>query len=66
MIWLLALVAVGALAVILFLVLDRPRQEPGVVSFRRHIDALSVESRRESMDRVRRQDHRTIDDPGLR
>lgn len=66
MIWLLALVAIGALAVILFLVLDRPRQEPGVVSFRRHIDALSVESRRESMDRVRRQDHRTIDDPGLR
>lgn len=66
MIWLLGLVAVGALAVILYLVLDRPRQEPGVVSFRRHIDALSVESRRESMDRVRRPDQSTIDDPGLR
>jgi len=29
------------------------RQEPGVVSFRKHIDALSPESRREVMDRVR-------------
>ena len=66
MIWLLGLVALGAVGVILFLVLDRPRQEPGVVSFRRHIDALSVDSRRESMDRVRRQENRTIDDPGLR
>lgn len=66
MIWLLGLVAVGALGVIVYLVLDRPRQEPGVVTFRRHIDALSVDSRRESMDRVRRQEHRTIDDPGMR
>jgi len=30
-----------------------PRQEPGVVSFRKHIDALSPEARREVMDRVR-------------
>ena len=29
------------------------RQEPGVVSFRKHIDALSPEARREVMDRVR-------------
>lgn len=31
------------------------RQEPGVVRFRKHIDALSPESRREVMDRVRPQ-----------
>ena len=31
------------------------RQEPGVVSFRKHIDALSPEARREVMDRVRPQ-----------
>lgn len=30
-----------------------PRHEPGVVSFRKHIDALSPEARREVMDRVR-------------
>ena len=52
MIWvLLALVVV--VASILVLVLRRPRQEPGVTSFRRHIDALSPEARREVMDRVR-------------
>ena len=32
----------------------RPRQDAGLTSFRRHIDALSPESRREVMDRVRR------------
>ena len=31
----------------------RPRQDAGLTSFRRHIDALSPESRREVMDRVR-------------
>ena len=31
----------------------RPRQDAGIISFRRHIDALSPESRREVMDRVR-------------
>ncbi len=31
----------------------RPRQDAGVTSFRRHIDALSPEARREVMDRVR-------------
>lgn len=30
-----------------------PRHEPGVVNFRKHIDALSPEARREVMDRVR-------------
>lgn len=31
----------------------RPRHDSGVTSFRRHIDALSPESRREMQDRVR-------------
>ena len=31
----------------------RPRQDAGLTSFRRHIDALSPESRREVVDRVR-------------
>jgi len=30
-----------------------PRQDAGMTSFRRHIDALSPEARREVMDRVR-------------
>lgn len=47
------------------------RQEPGVVSFRKHIDALSPEARREVMDRVRPQQQPTMQpkpknvDPGL-
>jgi uncharacterized membrane protein len=32
----------------------RPRQDEGMQSFRRHIDALSPEARREVMDRARR------------
>jgi hypothetical protein len=32
---------------------SRPRQETGVANFRRHIDALSPEARREVQDRVR-------------
>ena len=35
----------------------RPRQDSGLTSFRRHIDALSPESRREVMDRVRPSEH---------
>jgi uncharacterized membrane protein len=31
----------------------RPRHDAGVASFRRHIEALSPESRREVQDRVR-------------
>ena len=31
----------------------RPRQDAGLTSFRRHIDALSPEARREVVDRVR-------------
>jgi hypothetical protein len=32
----------------------RPRQDDGMASFRRHIDALSPEARRDVMDRARR------------
>ena len=42
------LVAIGLIAYT-----RRPRQDAGLTSFRRHIDALSPESRREVMDRVR-------------
>ena len=42
------LVIIGVLAY-----MRRPRQDSGLTSFRRHIDALSPESRREVMDRVR-------------
>lgn len=52
MIWVLVAIVVVALAV-LVIVARKPRQEPGVASFRRHIDALSPEARREVMDRVR-------------
>ncbi|MEO6158864.1 MAG: periplasmic heavy metal sensor [Ilumatobacteraceae bacterium] len=34
-------------------VFRRPRQDPGIAGFRRHIDALSPESRRAVQDRVR-------------
>ncbi len=48
------LIAVAAVAGAGAVVLSRrPRQDAGVTSFRRHIDALSPEARREVMDRVR-------------
>ena len=46
------LVAIGLIAYS-----RRPRQDSGLTSFRRHIDALSPESRREVMDRVRPTEH---------
>ena len=52
------LVAAAILFVIVIAVLIARRNrhdEPGVVSFRKHIDALSPEARREVMDRVRPQ-----------
>jgi hypothetical protein len=59
---------IGAAAVVLLAVIGliaytrRPRQDAGLTSFRRHIDALSPESRREILDRARpTQDD---DDPG--
>ena len=52
-----AVIAVAAVALLLVIGLiayaRRPRQDAGLTSFRRHIDALSPESRREVMDRVR-------------
>lgn len=53
MIWIVVAI-VAVVGLLLWYVLSRrPHQEPGVVSFRRHIDALSPEARREVMDRVR-------------
>ena len=52
-------VVIAAAAALLLLIIGliaykrRPRQDAGLTSFRRHIDALSPESRREVMDRVR-------------
>ena len=46
-----AVVLVVAIALIAYT--RRPRQDAGLTSFRRHIDALSPQSRREVMDRVR-------------
>jgi hypothetical protein len=54
-IWVLIGVAAAAMGAAWFVLARRPRQEPGVASFRRHIDALSPEARREVMDRVREQ-----------
>ncbi|HZX56871.1 MAG TPA: hypothetical protein VFE86_19450 [Ilumatobacteraceae bacterium] len=52
------LVIVGVAVVLIVAILliaytRRPKQDAGLTSFRRHIDALSPESRREVMDRVR-------------
>ena len=52
-------VVIAVAAVVMLLVIGliaytrRPRQDAGLTSFRRHIDALSPESRREVVDRVR-------------
>jgi hypothetical protein len=52
-----AVIAVAAVVLLLVIGLiaytRRPRQDAGLTSFRRHIDALSPQSRREVMDRVR-------------
>lgn len=53
MIWLLVVVVVVALAAFVVLRGRSRHEEPGVHSFRRHIDALSPEARREVIDRVR-------------
>jgi hypothetical protein len=56
-----AVIAVAAVVLLLAIGLiaysRRPRQDSGLTSFRRHIDALSPESRREVMDRVRPSQH---------
>jgi hypothetical protein len=48
-----AVAAVILIAIGLLVYMRRPRQDAGLTSFRRHIDALSPEARREVMDRVR-------------
>jgi hypothetical protein len=52
-----AVIAIAAIVLLLVIgiiaYMRRPRQDSGLTSFRRHIDALSPESRREVMDRVR-------------
>ena len=63
-----ALVAVLVVAVVIFGTRRRPDQDDGMQTFRRHIDALSPEARREVMDRARRHEagRDVIDDPGTR
>jgi hypothetical protein len=59
-----AVVVVVIAVVVWLVVVRRPRQDAGIVGFRRHIDALSPESRREVQDRVREQHDRDDDSPG--
>ena len=55
-------IIVIAVAVMIWLgLVRRPRQDAGIVGFRKHIDALSPESRREVQDRVREQQDRADD-----
>ncbi|MBI4935160.1 MAG: hypothetical protein HY828_14860 [Actinobacteria bacterium] len=61
MIWILVAIAAVAMLGVWYLLARRPRQEPGVVSFRRHIDALSPEARREVIDRARKRDDEETD-----
>jgi hypothetical protein len=63
-IWILVAIAAVAMLGVWYLLARRPRQEPGVVSFRRHIDALSPEARREVMDRVRPPEADDTEGPG--
>jgi len=61
-----AIIGVVAFVAIFFavrIIKAGPRGEPGVVSFRKHIDALSPEARREVMDRVRPPDRDNPDEP---
>ncbi len=53
MIWILVVIAAVAIVATWYALSRNSGQEPGVESFRRHIDALSPEARREVMDRVR-------------
>jgi preprotein translocase subunit SecG len=50
-----AAIVVVVLIVGVLIIRGGSREEPGVVSFRKHIDALSPEARREVLDRVRPQ-----------
>lgn len=61
MTWFVLLVALGACAAVL-VTRSRRRVEPGMATFRRHIDALSPEARREVVDRVNRHRESSPDD----
>lgn len=56
MTWIIAAAIVGLGAAIVVRVRIRSRHESGITNFRRHIDALSPEARREVMRRVRPDD----------
>lgn len=48
-------IVVALIVVVALLVMSRrPRQDEGIQNFRRHIDALSPEARRDVHDRARR------------
>ena len=49
-----AVIVVLLVGVLFLAVRRRPRQDDGLRSFRRHIDALSPEARREVQERARR------------
>jgi hypothetical protein len=53
-----AIVVIAIVAAVVVMVRGhrRPRQDEGMQSFRRHIDALSPEARREVIDRARKHD----------
>ena len=55
-------VAVVVVVAVALWITRTSREETGVANFRRHIDALSPESRREVMERVQRR--RDSDSPG--
>lgn len=51
------LIAVAVLGLAVFVYVRRmPRDDAGMASFRRHIDALSPEARRDVIERVRERD----------
>jgi hypothetical protein len=50
------IIAMVAAVGVMFRMRRRPRQDEGMHSFRRHIDALSPEARREVIDRARKHD----------
>ncbi len=49
-----AIVVMLVVAVAILALRRRPRQDEGMQTFRRHIDALSPEARREVSDRARK------------